>query len=133
MNNYLQHFGIIGMKWGVRRTPEQLGKPRSTKQQLKDEEKKEIARRAEISKARRTLSPDTIKKQVERLQMEKKLKDLTDADIAPGRKVVREVLATSGKATAITVTTAAAMFAVKKAIEAKWGPGAVSAVFPKKK
>lgn len=25
MNDYLMHYGIKGMKWGVRRTPEQLG------------------------------------------------------------------------------------------------------------
>lgn len=64
-SNELYHYGIKGMKWGVRRTPEQLGKPQRTKEQLKRDKKRDKALSAK-KKA------DEKKKKVEKKEAAKK-------------------------------------------------------------
>lgn len=54
----LMHFGIKGMRWGVRRTPEQLGR--------KSVKKRALAREPETFE----LSDDELRRRVARLQLE---------------------------------------------------------------
>ena len=57
-----------------------------------------------------------VKKKIERLKLEREFKNLTEDDIAPGRKYVSEILSASGKK-ALTVAAAGAMtYAVKTAM-----------------
>ena len=115
MNNaYLAHHGILGMKWGVRRSEAQLARARGHSSKPSDD-KNEVAARKVAVKNRRTMSDSDLKKRIERLKLEREFKNLTEDDIAPG-KYVSEILSASGKK-ALTMAAAGAMtYAVKTAM-----------------
>ena len=137
----LAHYGIIGMKWGVRRTPEQLGHriviTRRKKVRRRTAEQIERDRRRTASKNRRTLSDEELRSRIERLKLEKQLKELTAEDLSPGRKAVSDILAQSGRKVATAFITGAALYAGKAFISGEYNAKEMgSAVFnggPKKK
>lgn len=114
-NTYLAHHGILGMKWGVRRSEAQLARARGHSSKSSDD-KNEVSARKVAVKNRRTMSDADLKKRIERLKLEREFKNLTEDDIAPGRKYVSEILSASGKK-ALTMAAAGAMtYAVKTAM-----------------
>ena len=74
-DNVLVHYGILGMKWGVRRTEAQLARARA-----KRENKETKKDRKAAVKNRRILSDSDINQRIDRLQKEQRLKDLTAQD-----------------------------------------------------
>lgn len=88
--NDLFHWGIPGMKWGVRRANR-----RAAAQARQSEDHKTAAglRKKKVSE----MSNDELKKLTARLQLEKQLKDLSASDIGLGKKFVTEVLTNAGK------------------------------------
>lgn len=124
MENELQHHGILGMKWGVRRYQNKDGGLTSVgrKQKLSSEERADMSnakRKHELSsmaKNRKLLSDKTLKEKIERLKIEKQFKDLVDADINPGKKFIKEIFAEASKKTATTALSGAMIYAGKAAI-----------------
>ena len=106
--HYLNHFGVRGMRWGVRKGPSADTKVRRD--------------RAKMHKNRRTISDSDIKRAVNRMQMEKKLKTLVEEDIAPGRLAAKDFLSKTG-AIFVGAAAGAAGAALVKSYLAKKGIG----------
>lgn len=94
----LSHYGILGMKWGVRRERGKDGRVTSSKDYRE-------ARRLR-AKGSRNLSTQELQDLTKRLQLEKQLKDLSPKNYRKGMKIVKEATAAG--------TTVASLYALAK-------------------
>lgn len=137
MNAYLAHHGIKGMKWGVRRfrnedgSLTEAGKARYQKDAVREENNRVRKEYLDASRNRRLLSDEEIVQRINRLKLEKQLKDLTDENVYPGRTAVKNILTTAGSRIATNATAGATAYAGKaimtKALDAY---DAASYIFP---
>lgn len=110
----LQHYGILGMKWGVRRDQRTLdrlagrksGKPRPSRAEQRANRKAALKKsgrsgsaatdRRSAKRNRRTLSTSEIKQRIDRLESERKLTKLTNQDLRPFTTKLAETLSDAG-------------------------------------
>jgi hypothetical protein len=117
IDNFLQHYGVKGMKWGVTRSLVGPSARRTNK------ENKVRAVRKDARRRRQTLSDKNLDQLVKRLEQEKKLKTLLDDDLSPGRTATKRLLGNVGTKVAGTVLAGASVFAVKAALDGTFKEG----------
>lgn len=92
MSEYISHFGIKGMRWGIRRYQNkdgsltQEGKRRYSKSE--DAEEVERIRKKKISE----MSNKELETAVRRMNLERQYKDLRSNEISNGKRKAKEVL-----------------------------------------
>ena len=90
-NNELYHYGILGMRWGVRRDRSISSGKSSNKR--KSTNQKAVQKSKPKPKPVKDLSNDELKAKITRLELEKRYRDLNPPTVSRGRKFVDKVLA----------------------------------------
>lgn len=111
-NDVLAHFGVKGMRWGVRRTPEQLGH----RIDKRSEDSKEVANLRKSSV--KSLSNKELEKIIKRMNLERQYDDLRRREIESGHQFVNSVTKYATTAASIyMLTKSPAATAVKSAFD----------------
>ena len=92
--DYLEHHGIKGQKWGVIRTPEQLGHGSSGRKKINETENTHDDYRKARSKKVERMSDQELRESLNRLRMEEEYKKLNPSTVSKGEKTVKAAVAT---------------------------------------
>lgn len=121
MADIIVHYGVKGMKWGVRRYQNKDGSL-TPAGKARERTKNEKRSRSELSRNRRTASLEELTKQINRLETEKKLKSLIDEDIKPGRTMVAKILKSGGSKVLSGAVAGGIAYAVHYALTKEFDP-----------
>ena len=125
-NDYLAHYGVLGMKWGVHRRRraasvnerdakelEKAGFKKEAdalrllakKQRTKaDEVEARINKKKEMKKNVKEMSDEELRKVVNRLQMERQYSQLSESSVSKGKEYAQKIIKAGTTVAAVTTT-----------------------------
>lgn len=121
-NNTLQHHGIKGMKWGVRRTPEQLSRTKGHIDTASGMVKEAKNINNSVSNIRSTIKKKDLSKmtdqelneRIRRLNLEQQYSQLSSGKISKGENYVRNTLEIAGSTLAVASSAIAIAVGIKQ-------------------
>ena len=108
-DDFLEHYGIKGMRWGVRRKNPSGGSSSPAKT------------RTTYKKAPSALNDQELNRRIKRMELEKKYNDLNSKDLTPGRKYAQSILEGSGRQAVGAAVGGTVTFLVARALKKKFG------------
>ena len=109
---YLVHYGVKGQRWGVRRTPRQLGHvPEEERRNQINKDRQKIAKKSErgtlkVKRGLQKVSDEELQTRINRMEMEKKYIDLATEKppaLSRGQETALSVLGVLGKSAATQI------------------------------
>lgn len=100
-NNELNHYGILGMKWGVRRTPAQLARARGRSM---TDEPHEDYKKAHTSKSIKSMSDAELRNRLNRIQMEQQYSRLSESNVNKGKEYAQKIIKAGTTVATVTAT-----------------------------
>lgn len=107
VDDFLEHHGVKGMKWGV------INKSRS---------KSSKTTQTQYHKTPNRLDDAELNRRIKRMELEKRYNDLNQPKKSQGKKYVHELLQNNGKAITTAIVSTATAFLVRRALEKKFPP-----------
>lgn len=104
--NQLTHYGVLGMHWGIRKDNYTSGYiPKGKRKQERAAKKKEAAEKKqrlkelkkETTKRPKQMTDEELRKAINRLELEKKYKDLNSRQISEGKRLAADILKNSAR------------------------------------